>query len=72
MTKYIIYAEDDNRPGKLSVVRKIKNNEFEALNFINDMKNLCRYGCMTVVRDTDGIQAVWNAQTNTWEHSEEV
>ena len=67
MTKYIIYAEDDERPGKQNVVKKIKNNEYEAINFIGDMKNLSRYGCLTLVKkaDDDG-EFVWDAQNSVW------
>ena len=72
MTKYIIYAEDDERPGKQNVVKKIKNNEYEALSFVSDMKNLSRYGCLTLVKKTDEDgEFTWNAQNSVWEKTEE-
>ncbi len=72
MTKYIIYAEDDERPGKQNVVKKIKNNEYEALSFISDVKNLCRYGCLTVVKKTDEDgDFTWDQQMETWVKMEE-
>ena len=72
MTKYIIYADDEERPGKQNVVKKIKSNEYEALGFINDMKNLSRYGCLTLVKKTDEDgEFTWDAQNSVWLKAEE-
>lgn len=72
MTKYIIYAEDDEHPGKQNVVKKIKNNEYEALSFISDMRNLSRYGYLTIVKKTDDEgDFVWDSQINAWVKMEE-
>lgn len=65
MTKYIIYAEDDKRPGKQVQIRKAKR-EYEALDFVTDMKNLAKYGCMTLVMDADGKEFVWDEETRSW------
>ncbi len=70
MTKYIIYAEDDNHPGKQAQIRKTKR-EYEAIDFIGDVRNLQRYGCMSVVKTTDeGDKFTWNADTSVWEAAE--
>lgn len=72
MTKYIVYAEDEERPGKQNVVKKIKNNEYEALGFVSDMKNLSRYGCLTLVKKTDCEgDFAWDNQINAWVKMEE-
>lgn len=72
MTKYIIYAEDEERPGKQNIVKKIKSNEYEALGFISDMKNLSRYGCLTLTKKTDDDGSfVWDAQNSVWLKMEE-
>lgn len=68
MTKYIIYAEDDKRPGKQVQIRKAKR-EYEALDFVTDMKNLAKYGCMTLVMDADGKEFVWDEETRSWRPS---
>lgn len=68
MTKYIIYAEDDKRPGKQVQIRKAKR-EYEALDFVTDMKNLAKYGCMTLVMDSDGKEFVWDEETRSWRPS---
>ena len=72
MTKYIVYAEDEERPGKQNVVKKIKSNEYEALSFVNDLKNLSRYGCLTLVKKTDDEgDFTWDNQGNAWVKMEE-
>lgn len=72
MTKYIIYAEDEERPGKQNVVKKIKSNEYEAMCFISDMKNLSKYGCLTLVKKTDEDgEYIWDSLGNSWIKSEE-
>lgn len=61
MTKYEIYADGDNRP-----VKKLKR-EYDALNFISDVRNLARYGCMTLVRESDdGETMVWDEMNSVW------
>lgn len=62
MTKYEVYADGENRP-----IKKLKH-EYEAINFINDVRNLARYGCLTLVKESGGDEptSVWDNQTNTW------
>ena len=67
MTKYMIYAEDENDPGKQIQIKKTKR-EYEALDFIGDFKNLQRYGCMAAIKTSDdGGRFRWNAETSIWE-----
>ena len=62
MTKYLIYAEDEKKP-----VRKMKR-DYEAIDFSEDVRNLQRYGCMSVVKVVaDGGRYVWNSETSVWE-----
>lgn len=71
MTKYIVYAEDENSPGKLIQVKKMKR-EYEALNFVGDIRNLQKYGCMSMIMiDDDGKKHSWNNETSVWERVEE-
>lgn len=71
MTKYIVYAEDDNNPGKQTQVKKMKR-EYEAIDFIDDIRNLQRYGCMTVVKVTDeGERFMWNVELSAWDRVED-
>ena len=65
MTRYIIFTEYDKKP-----LKKIKH-EYEAFNFVEDIRNLQRYGCMTIVKetDTDGVY-VWNRENSAWESIE--
>jgi len=61
MTKFEIYADGDNRP-----VKKLKR-EYEAINFVSDMRNLARYGCLTLVRSSDEEDPmIWDPQSNLW------
>ena len=61
MTKYVIYADGDNRP-----VKKLKR-ENEAINFITDMRNLAAYGYLTLVRESDSEDdAVWDNLAGAW------
>ena len=62
MTKYLIYAEDEKKP-----VRKMKH-AYEAIDFAEDVRNLQRYGCMSVVKvvDDEG-RYTWNSETSVWE-----
>lgn len=67
MTKYIIYAEDDEHPGEKNVVKKIKSNEYEALTFVGDVKNLAKYGYLTLIKKTDEKgDFTWDAQAGSW------
>lgn len=71
MTKYIVYAEDENNPGKRAKVCKIKR-EYEALDFIGDVKNLSKYGCMTLIMETDDDgRYVWDNEGSAWIRMEE-
>lgn len=71
MTKYIIYAEDENNPGKQTQIKKMKR-EYEAINFVGDFRNLQRYGCMSVLRITDdGARYRWDNEASVWETAEE-
>ena len=70
MVRYVIYADDDNHPGKQIVVKKTKH-EYDAINFVNDVKNLSRYGCMTLVRQGDEGSYTWSNENDTWEKTEE-
>ena len=73
MIKYIIYADDENHPGKQNVIKKIKNNEYEALSFVGDVRNLSKYGYFTLVKKTDdGVVYTWDAQGGVWTKPEEV
>ena len=61
MIKFEIYADGDNRP-----VKKLKR-EYEAINFVSDMRNLARYGCLTLVRSSDEEDPmVWDPQNCVW------
>lgn len=67
MTKYIVYAEDDENPGKQAPIKKLKR-EYEAIEFVNDVRNLSRYGCMTLFKSLDnGEKLRWNTDTAVWE-----
>lgn len=72
MTKYIVYAFDEEHTSssgenKYKVVKKFKK-DYEAFYFVEDIKNLYRYGCMTVIKETDdGLRYVWNSDTTVWE-----
>ena len=71
MTKYIVYAEDDNNPGKQIQIRKMKR-EYEAIDFVGDIRNLQRYGCMSIIQVTDdGEKYAWNNETSVWERMED-
>ncbi len=60
MIKYEVYADGNNRP-----VKKLKR-EYEAINFINDVRNLAKYGCMTLVKESDDSAYIWDSQNNVW------
>lgn len=45
MIKYEVYADGENRP-----IKKLKR-EYDAINFVNDVRNLARYGCLTLVKE---------------------
>ena len=47
MTRYEIYADGDNRP-----VKKAKR-ENDAIAFVTDIRNLSRYGCLTLIKELD-------------------
>lgn len=70
MVRYLIYADDDDHPGKQIVVRKTKH-EYDALNFVSDVKNLSRYGCMTLIKQDDEGSYIWSNENDTWEKTEE-
>lgn len=75
MTKYIVYAIDEDHPvldgsNAYKPVKKFKH-EYEAMNFADDMKNLSKYGCMIVVKDTDTEgQYTWDTDTKAWMKTE--
>ena len=52
MTKYMIFAQDEYEPDKKVALKKIKH-EKEAVAFAEDITNLKKYGCMTVVKETN-------------------
>lgn len=60
MIKYEVYADGDNRP-----VKKLKR-EREAIAFIGDVRNLARFGCLTLVRESDNETSIWDAQQGVW------
>ena len=66
MTKYEVYAEGDNRP-----IKKTRR-EYEAIGFACDLRNLARYGCLTLIREADdGSVSVWDNLDGTWKPSVE-
>lgn len=71
MTKYIVYAEDEDRPViDGAAYKKLKkfNREYEALAFAGDVRNLARYGCMRLIKTTDEDgDYIWNADEDVWE-----
>ena len=75
MTKYIVYAIDEEHPvldgtNAYKQVKKFKR-EYDAFGFIDDVKNLSKYGCMVVVKTTDEDGAyTWNADVKAWEKAE--
>ena len=74
MTKYIVYAIDEDKPvidgAAYKPVKKFKR-EYDALGFIGDVKNLSRYGCMILAKDTDEDGSyTWNEETHIWEKME--
>ena len=75
MTKYIVYAIDEEHPvldghNAYKPVKKFKR-DYDAFGFIDDYKNLSRYGCMIVVKDTDNDGSfTWNEETKVWERTE--
>ena len=66
MTKYIIYADDADQPGGQIVVKKVKH-EADALGFADDVRNLSKYGCMTIIKADDDGRFVWRPDTASWE-----
>ena len=69
MIKYIVYARDDSN--RQYTVKKIKR-EYEALDFITDMKNLGRYGCMDLVKETDSDgRFLWDSEISSWVRTED-
>lgn len=65
MTKYIVYAYDANNRKQL--VKKIKR-ENQAIDFINDIKNLSQYGYLTLEMESDeGGNMVWDGDSGKWE-----
>ena len=70
MIRYYIYAEDDNHPGKQIMVKKTKH-EYDAINFVNEVKNLSLYGCMTLVKQDDDGKYTWSNEDSMWENLEE-
>ena len=68
MTKYMILADDPD--GHPVIIRKFKN-ENDAIIFVSDMKNLSRYGCMSIRRrQEDGSCYIWHSDTKVWEQEE--
>ena len=71
MTKYIVYAIDDEHPvldgeNAYKAIKKFKR-EYDAMNFAGDMKNLSKYGCMVVVKDTDTDGSyTWDTDAKAW------
>ena len=65
----MILADDpDGRP---VVIKKVKN-ENDGIVFVTDMKNLSRYGCMSILRrHDDGSCYVWHSDTGVWEQEEQ-
>ena len=70
MKKYIIYADSEESAKKRKPICKIKR-EYEAINFISDVRNLSKYGCMTLEMATDDDGTFrWNDESGSWEHLE--
>ena len=75
MTKYIVYAVDDENPvvnGSTSYkpIKKFKR-EFDAVMFVENVKNLAKYGCMIMVKQTDSDGSyTWNPDTMQWERTD--
>lgn len=75
MTKYIVYAVDDENPvvnGNTSYkpIKKFKR-EYDAMIFVDDVRNLAKYGCMMMVKETDSDGSyTWNPETCLWEKME--
>ena len=74
MTKYIVYAIDEDHPvidgESYRPVKKFKR-ENEAMMFLEDVKNLSRYGCMIIIKETgDGASSVWKPDMMAWEKTE--
>lgn len=66
MVKYYIYGEGTKKP----IQRK--KHETDAFVFVSDIKNLQRFGCMSIVREDDsGHRQRWNDDTDIWESEEE-
>lgn len=61
MTKYAVYTDGDNRP-----VKKFKR-ENEAIDYVNDVRNLSRFGYLTLVKETDTGEAyAWDNLAGGW------
>ena len=75
MTKYIVYAIDEDHPvldgcNAYKPVKKFKR-DYDAFSFTDDVKNLSKYGCMMIVKDTDNDGSyTWNADIRAWEKME--
>ena len=71
MTKYRVYAEDEDRPvidgTAYKQIKKFKR-EYDAIDFANDLRNLSKYGCMRLIKTTDDDgDFIWNADGDVWE-----
>lgn len=61
MTKYVIYADGDNRP-----VKKFKRQN-EAISFVSDVRNLATFGYLTLVKEQDDAEdCVWDNLACEW------
>ena len=60
MTKYIVYAELQEKP-----IRKFKR-EYDAVDFVTDFRNLADYGCMTLIMESDSGKYIWDRDLGDW------
>lgn len=74
MTKYIVYVEDEDHPVMDGTAyKKLKkfNREYDAVNFVEDVRNLAKYGCMRIIKTTDEDgDYIWNPMGDTWDRME--
>ena len=61
MIKFLVFADGDKKP-----LKKFKH-ESEAFSFVKDIRNLQRYGCLSVERITDDDRCTWNRESAVWE-----
>lgn len=65
MTKYMIFVQDEYEPDKEVPLKKIKR-EKEAIAFVGDVTNLKKYGCMSLVKETDDGRYKYNEENGEW------